>query len=94
MENWTNEQKISYHKKLSRKSSGKNNPRALKIKVFDEKDEEIFESNDNFKGLCKSFNLPQHHFVESYKNNGSKIHLDLTKSSKTILIKNGRYYPG
>lgn len=59
--------------KIIKSNKGKNNPRALKINIFNQYNELIYSCDGDFVTTCKQNNLPYNNLRISYKNNGEKI---------------------
>jgi len=72
---------------------GENHHRTETIEVYDEKNQLQYTSKGGFGRFCKEQNLPHYALTQSYKNNGSKIHL--TKSQHRAIINKGiKVLPG
>ena len=76
--------------------NGSKNSRALKIKIFNEKDEVILETFGNFMNTCKENNLPALALQQSYINNGRKIYENITDPGNIAILtkKNWLKYRG
>jgi len=71
---------------------GANNPKALKINIYDEYDNLLFECNGNLKQICSDNGLPFSTIRASYLNN-KKVYEDVTNKGGAIaqLTKKGFY---
>ncbi len=66
---------------------GKENPNASIIEIYDNHNILQFKCIGNFKKVCEENNLPKDAFINSYKNNGTPIHLKPNVINKAIKIK-------
>lgn len=69
---------------------GKNNPAAIKINIYNDKNILMFTCNGNFDTICKNNNLPTKALRRSYYNNGTQIYTGKT-IKKEILIVNKKF---
>ncbi len=67
-----------------------NNPRALKIDIYNSEGNKVYECRGDFVALCKSDGLPYIPLTESYKNGGSKIFQNLNNHQLSKYTKNGK----
>lgn len=65
--------------------SGKNSNTAIKINIYNNKNELMFECHGNFDKLCIENNLPNSPLKYSYKNGGLPIYITKGKSTNRIV---------
>jgi len=67
--------------------TGKDNPSAEIIHIFNSNDELMFECHGNFQKICNENKLPEMSLIRSYRNNGAKLYQ--SSASKTKAKNNG-----
>lgn len=77
---------------LTRRARGKNVNTAIKVGIYDSKNNLRFIAHGNFEKTCKDNNLPITALANSYKHNGERIFENIPKGrSRTRLINKGLY---
>jgi len=82
------------HKKnLSIARTGENNANAIKINIYNKKDEVIFNCNGGFKPFCSMNNLPYESFKKTYQKN-TKLLFNLSGGRSRAFIDKYSQYSG
>lgn len=68
------------------KQLGSINPAAIKVMIYNNKQEIVYECNGNFKNICKENGLPTSALNISYRNDGKPIYIN-ESTPKKLLIK-------
>jgi len=84
--------KSSQTKKRNGSAAGKNNSRAKKIKIYNAKDDIVFECHGNLRSICNENNLPFNAFFKSQKANGEPIYQKLYSNKKRLEEKDWLQY--